>query len=111
MIEDKFENSTHSKTSKSLTKNDILQAAKLTRIKLNDEEIDYHLKELEQVLNWIQTISEVDTQDVTPMGHGGVNYALPLRKDIINDGNIKDTVLSQSPKQEHDFFVVPKVIE
>ncbi|GAT75718.1 glutamyl-tRNA(Gln) amidotransferase subunit C, partial [Ehrlichia ruminantium] len=33
------------------------------------------------------------------------------RKDIINDGNIKDIILSESPKQEHDFFVVPKVIE
>ncbi|ABD44882.1 hypothetical protein ECH_1027 [Ehrlichia chaffeensis str. Arkansas] len=33
----------------------------------------------------MDTIPRSDTQDVTPMGHGSVNYALPLRKDIIND--------------------------
>ncbi|AHC39538.1 Asp-tRNA(Asn)/Glu-tRNA(Gln) amidotransferase subunit GatC [Ehrlichia muris] len=116
MTENKLENHTsnaRSHPSKSLTKNDLLQAAKLTRIRLNDKEIDYHFRELEEVLNWIQTISQVDTKDVAPIGNGGIHYdyGLPLRKDIVNDGNIKDIVLSQSPEQEHDFFVVPKVIE
>ena len=100
----------HSK-SKSLTKDDLLQAAKLVRVKLNDNEIEYYLKELESVLSWIQTISQVDTNSITPMSHGNIDHTLPLREDIINDGNIKDTILSASPKQEQDFFVVPKVIE
>ncbi|CEI84924.1 Asp-tRNA(Asn)/Glu-tRNA(Gln) amidotransferase subunit GatC [Ehrlichia minasensis] len=112
MTDNKFENSSSCiQTDKSLTKNDLLQAAKLVRIKLDDSEIDYYLKELKVVLSWIQTISQVDTQGVTPMSHGGINDTLPLREDIINDGNIKDAVLLNSPEQKHDFFVVPKVIE
>ncbi|WDM85501.1 Asp-tRNA(Asn)/Glu-tRNA(Gln) amidotransferase subunit GatC [Ehrlichia sp. JZT12] len=95
----------------SLSKGDLLQAAKLVRIKLNDNEIDYYLKELEAVLNWIQTISQIDTNSISPMSHGGIDYTLHLREDIISDGNIKDIVLSESPEQEQDFFVVPKVIE
>ena len=113
MTENKFENNTSSsrtQTDRSLTKDDLLQAAKLVRIKLDDSEIDYYLKELKVVLSWIQTISQVDTQNITPMSHGGINDILPLREDIINDGNIKD-ILFNSPEQEHGFFVVPKVIE
>ena len=116
MTENKLENHTsnaRSYPSKSLTKSDLLQAAKLTRIGLNDQEIDYYLRELEEVLNWIQTISQIDTKNVTPISNGSIHYdyGLPLRKDIVNDGNIKDIILSESPEQEHGFFVVPKVIE
>ncbi|AAZ68858.1 Asp-tRNA(Asn)/Glu-tRNA(Gln) amidotransferase subunit GatC [Ehrlichia canis] len=114
MTENKLENNTSSslaQTDKSLTKDDLLQVAKLVRIKLDDSEIDYYLKELKVVLSWIQTISQVNTQNIAPMSHGGINDTLPLREDIINDGNIKDIVLFNSTEQEHDFFVVPKVIE
>ncbi|WP_410521731.1 Asp-tRNA(Asn)/Glu-tRNA(Gln) amidotransferase subunit GatC [Ehrlichia ruminantium] len=96
---------------KRITKDDLLQVAKLVKIKLSDDEVGYYIKELESVLSWINTISQVDTENIIPMSHGGISHTLPLRQDIINDGNIKDTVLSNSPKQEQDFFVVPKVIE
>ena len=33
------------------------------------------------------------------MSHGGISNTLPLREDIINDGNIKDTILAASPKR------------
>ncbi|MGN7618756.1 MAG: Asp-tRNA(Asn)/Glu-tRNA(Gln) amidotransferase subunit GatC [Ehrlichia sp.] len=101
----------HTKRSKTLAKEDLLQAARLVRIKLDDNEVDYYLKELEVVLNWIQAISQIDSSGITPMSHGGIDCALYLREDVVNDGDIRDIVLSEAPEQEHDFFVVPKVIE
>ncbi|WP_078400173.1 Asp-tRNA(Asn)/Glu-tRNA(Gln) amidotransferase subunit GatC [Ehrlichia ruminantium] len=105
------QNNSNNLQQKKITKNDLLQVAKLVKVKLSDNEIGYYIKELESVLSWINTISQVNTDNVIPMSHGGIGHKLPLRKDIINDGNIKDIILSESPKQEHDFFVVPKVIE
>ena len=88
---------------KQITKDDLLQVAKLVKIRLSDNEVGYYIKELEAVLSWINTISQVNTENIIPMSHGGISNTLPLREDIINDGNIKDTILAASPKEEHDF--------
>jgi len=36
---------------------------------------------------------------------------LPLRDDIVTDGNDPDAVLSNAPEKTSNFFVVPKVVE
>ena len=40
-----------------------------------------------------------------------VEMKLPMREDVISDGNIRDQVLANAPKSEDGFFVVPKVVE
>jgi aspartyl-tRNA(Asn)/glutamyl-tRNA(Gln) amidotransferase subunit C len=40
-----------------------------------------------------------------------VEMTLPMREDVISDGNIRDQVLANAPKAEDGFFVVPKVVE
>jgi aspartyl-tRNA(Asn)/glutamyl-tRNA(Gln) amidotransferase subunit C len=36
---------------------------------------------------------------------------LPMREDIVSDGNIRDQVLANAPAAADGFFVVPKVVE
>jgi len=36
---------------------------------------------------------------------------LRSRKDVVDDGKIRDKILENSPKKNEEFFVVPKVIE
>ena len=36
---------------------------------------------------------------------------LRLREDVVNDGDMRDSVLANAPQAEHGFFAVPKVIE
>jgi aspartyl-tRNA(Asn)/glutamyl-tRNA(Gln) amidotransferase subunit C len=38
-------------------------------------------------------------------------HKLPLRNDVVTDGNIGDLILHNAPEQTRGFFVVPKVIE
>ena len=40
-----------------------------------------------------------------------VAATLPLRDDVITDGEKPDAVLSNAPKAIGHFFVVPKVVE
>ena len=40
-----------------------------------------------------------------------VAMELPLREDVVTDGNIRDQVLANAPRTEDGFFVVPKVVE
>ena len=38
-------------------------------------------------------------------------HALPMRDDVVTDGNRLDDVLSNVPEGASGFFVVPKVVE
>jgi aspartyl-tRNA(Asn)/glutamyl-tRNA(Gln) amidotransferase subunit C len=40
-----------------------------------------------------------------------VEMKLPMREDVVSDGNIRNQVLANAPKSEDGFFVVPKVVE
>ena len=71
--------------------------------------------ELENIMGWIEQLSEVDTAGVAPMTAVIPNH-LRLRDDVVNadpltGGGIRDAVLANAPQAEHGFFTVPKVIE
>jgi aspartyl-tRNA(Asn)/glutamyl-tRNA(Gln) amidotransferase subunit C len=52
----------------------------------------------------------VNVDGVEPMTTP-VKMTLPMREDVVSDGNIRDKVLANAPKTEDGFFVVPKVVE
>ena len=40
-----------------------------------------------------------------------VELSMPMREDVVTDGNIQDKILANAPRSEDGFFVVPKVVE
>ena len=84
--------------------------AKLARIGMSDAEIGALVPELNNILGWIEQLSEVDTDGVEPLT-AVIDQKLRLRNDVVNDGNIRDAVLANAPEAQHGFFAVPKVIE
>ena len=93
-----------------LSKNDITKISKLARIATNEEEISKNIEELNGIFNWIEQLQEVDTENIKPMAGVGES-TLRTRDDIINDGNIKDKVLSNGPDVAYGCYSVPKVVE
>ena len=59
---------------------------------------------------FIEQLNELDTSNVEPLT-SILNESLRTRKDLINDGKIRDKILQNSPKKNDEFFVVPKVVE
>ena len=84
--------------------------AKLARIAMNDREIEALVPELNNILGWVDQLSQVNTDGVEPLTAVIAN-TLRLREDIVTDGNVRDDVLANAPNAEHGFFAVPKVIE
>ena len=66
--------------------------------------------ELSGILAWIEQLNEVDTEGVEPMT-SAVAAKLPWREDVVNDGGDPERVLSNAPRRDRNFFVVPKVVE
>ena len=94
----------------SVTSQQVRHIAKLARIGMDDAEIEAMVPELNNILGWVEQLSEVDTDGVEPLT-AVIDQKLRLRDDVVNDGNIRDEVLANAPNAQHGFFAVPKVIE
>ncbi len=88
----------------------VRRVAKLARIAEPEERLEPLAQELSAILDWIEQLDEVDTDGVEPMT-SAVAAALPMREDVVTDGQKRDAVLSNAPRQADGFFVVPKVVE
>lgn len=88
----------------------VTKIARLARIEVDDADKSTLAGELNQILGWVELLSEVDTENVPPMA-SVVNAKLDWRADLITDGDKKSDVLANTAHSEYDFYTVPKVIE
>ena len=94
----------------SVTPEQVRHIARLARIAMSDEEIAALAPELNNILGWVEQLSEVNTEGVEPLT-AVIDQKLRLRDDEVTDGDCRDAVLANAPAAEHGFFAVPKVIE
>lgn len=88
----------------------VKKVARLARIAEPDDRLEPLANELTAILNWIEQLNEVDTDDVAPMTSAEAT-ALPMREDVVTEGGDPAKVLANAPKSNRGFFVVPKVVE
>ncbi|ODT87209.1 Asp-tRNA(Asn)/Glu-tRNA(Gln) amidotransferase subunit GatC [Phenylobacterium sp. SCN 70-31] len=88
----------------------VRKVARLARIAEPEDRLEPLARELSGILNWIEQLSEVDTDGVEPMASTEA-VTLPMREDVVTDGGDPQRVLSNAPRSEKSFFVVPKVVE
>ncbi len=94
----------------SIDEKTVLKVAKLARLDLAPERAPAMAQELNAILAWIEQLNEVDVEGVEPMT-SAVETALPMREDVVTDGNAPERVLKNAPRSEDGFFIVPKVVE
>ena len=93
----------------------VAKIAGLARIRMDDEQLDRMVPELNNILAWVEQLGEVDTSGVEPMT-AVIPNTLRLRDDVVDadpktGGNRRADILANAPVAEHGFFGVPKVIE
>ena len=91
-------------------KNTTLKIAKLCRIRVNDEDIKELSAELSSILDWVEQLNEVNTDNIEPLSNVS-SSELPLRKDEENSDDNSKEILSNAPEKIENYFVVPKVVE
>lgn len=88
----------------------VKRVAFLSRLKIEDDKIEAAQQEFNKIINWVEQLNEVNTDDVEPLV--AVNdTALVCREDVVVEGNQADKILKNAPMAEYDYFVVPKVVE
>ena len=89
---------------------DVKKIARLSRLRVEDTELQSLADDLSGILGWIEQLNEVDVDKVEPMT-SAVAMKSPMRKDIVSDGDKRDQILKNAPKKDDGFFVVPRSVE
>lgn len=86
------------------------KVAHLARIAVPEENLPELAQELSKILDFMETLNEVDVEGVEPMT-SVTPMRLKRRRDGVTDGDIQSRILSNAPDAREGFFAVPKVVE
>lgn len=94
----------------SVTKKDVEYVAELARLHFSEEEKEALIGDLNNVLGYIEKLSELDTENVDII----VNpYYIEnkFREDEVQESMPLEEVLMNAPDKLEEYVLVPKVIE
>lgn len=83
---------------------------KLGRIRLTEEEKVAAEKDLQDILTYIDTLNELDTDGIEPASHS-FPVAKVMRDDIVTNKADTENILKNAPDSKDGCFVVPKTVE
>ncbi|MDO5555450.1 MAG: Asp-tRNA(Asn)/Glu-tRNA(Gln) amidotransferase subunit GatC [Clostridia bacterium] len=92
-----------------VNKEEILHIAKLADLNIQENEIQEYTKNLQDILNFVQILNNVDTQNIEE-SIGIINSSNVFRKDEIKEFGERQSLLQNAPEQEKNMFKIPKVI-
>lgn len=82
----------------------------LAKLELSDEEKEQAKKDMANMLDYIDTLNELDTSGVEPMSHVfPVNNV--FREDVVTNGDDREEILANAPEVKEGAFVVPKTFD
>lgn len=93
-----------------IDKQTVKRIAFLSRLKIEDDKIAAAEDEFNKIIQWVDQLKEVDTENVEPLISVNEEH-LALRSDEITEGNQAEAVLANAPMKEYGYFAVPKVVE
>ncbi len=94
-----------------LDKNMIQYLTGLSRIECTEEEQTNLLKDLENILQYIDLLNEVDTENVAPCNHVLEEVTNVMREDEIGEPLPRKVFLENAPAQIGGMIRVPPVIK
>ena len=92
-----------------ITKEEVKKVAHLSRLELNENEINNHAEQLEKILDYIRQLEKIDTDDV-PCTTRAIEVVNVFRKDENKNSDCNEELLELGPSREDNYFKVPKII-
>lgn len=92
---------------------DVRQVAKLAHLEITDEEVAIYTPQMAEIVNYIEQLNELDTNNIEPMLGGLTDEGKAtkaIRDDVIVPSLGQEAALSQAPSGVAGHFQVPKVL-
>ncbi len=92
-----------------ISRTEVEQVSLLARLRLSDEELDRMTSQLGDILEYINLLSELDTEAIEPMAHASeiVNV---LREDVVRPSLEREAALANAPHHDGECYLVPAVL-
>jgi aspartyl-tRNA(Asn)/glutamyl-tRNA(Gln) amidotransferase subunit C len=93
-----------------LTRDDVLDLARLARLELTDEELETYSHELTKILHYVEQLQEVDVSGLEPTSQvtGLTNV---FRKDeVVDYGYAPKELLKNVPEVKDDYIKVKRML-
>ena len=92
-----------------ISKEVVEKVAKLSRLNLDEDEIELYADQLSQILDIMEGLKQIDTEGVAPLAH-----VLPIenvfREDEVGESFTQEKVLANAPEQADGMFQVSKIV-
>ncbi len=93
-----------------LSPEQVRAVALLARLHLTDDELARMTEQLNKIVEYVEQLHEVDTEEVEPLAH-----PLPIsnvfRDDRLRPSLPRDVALRNAPDTDGEFFLVPPVLD
>tara|TARA_Y100000748_G_scaffold293881_1_gene283922 strand:- start:2089 stop:2370 length:282 start_codon:yes stop_codon:yes gene_type:complete len=93
-----------------MDKKTIIKIADLAKLEIKDDKIDDITTSLEKILNLVDEMNDINTDNVMPMSHP-LNLKQELRKDEVRESNQREVFQKDNENTDNGYYKVPKIID
>ena len=93
----------------SLSRQEVEKVSLLARLRLSEQELDLMTSQLGQIVEYVEQLSELDTENVEPMAHA-VAIQNVFADDEVAASLDRDQALANAPKRDDECYRVPAVL-
>ena len=94
---------------KKTDKNFVKELSSLSRLGLNEDEMDRLIKDLEEMLSYVSSLNNLDTENVESFSHV-LALTNVWREDVYEPFSSPENILENAPDRYGDYIKVPKII-
>ncbi len=92
-----------------ISKEELLHIAKLSDLEIKENEIEEYLKNLEDILNYTETIDKIDVSKLDETIGATEEFNI-FRKDEVKQFDNIDQMMENGPEVDRNMFKIPKVL-
>lgn len=93
-----------------ITRDDVAYVAGLARLRLDDAATDRLVREMGDILSYMDKLNELDTEGVEPMMHA-LEMTNVFREDVVGASLSREEALKNAPQHDGEYFLVPQIID
>ena len=93
-----------------MDKKTIIKIANLAKLEIKDDKLNDIASSLEKILNLVDEMNGVNTDDVTPMSHP-LNLKHELSNAEVKEVNQRDLFQKDNENTDNGYYKVPKIID
>ena len=93
-----------------ISEQEVKKIAELSRLSLTNEELKKRTKDMNNILDYMDTLNEIDTENVEEL-YNVHDMNNSLREDSYESSLDKKDVLANSPNSNSDYIEVPLIVK